>query len=154
MEIIEIYVLCKERTKKLVLEFLESVLPNRKEVAENYPYPEYADEYEHIYEDFETLLEALEINTRETYSLYWDSANHGEVRSAMVFFTEDGYMIAGITVADDTERRKNWLNKLSRIVDGEYGYVSFDTPPPLTSREFIDYCEKSDQVRLISRSIV
>jgi hypothetical protein len=56
-------------------------------------------------------------------------------------------MIAGITVADGEEEK--WLKKLSKSLGGEYGYVSFDQPPPETTSQFINVCIGTDQKRLI-----
>ncbi|WHI53283.1 hypothetical protein P3339_11180 [Microbulbifer sp. MLAF003] len=148
MELIEIYVLCKERTKKLVLRFLDELLPSREEVAEDYPYPEYSDEPECVYDTSDELLQVLEKDESASYSVYWDGTGNSVVKSAMSFFTEDGCMIAGITVpADGSE---SWLNKLSELVGGEYGYVGFDSPPPDTREEFIQMCKGSDQIRLVA----
>ena len=152
MEIREIYVLCKERSEKLAIDFLNKLLPEREAVAENYPYPEYSDDPKYIYDDSEELIKVLERNENESYSLYWNDSSDGEVKSAMIFFTEDGGMIAGITIPyDDGDA---WLSKLSDIVGGKYGYVSFDSPPPETRVEFIACCEKSDQIRLVGGEVV
>ncbi|MFS1523877.1 hypothetical protein ACL7TT_07155 [Microbulbifer sp. 2304DJ12-6] len=152
MEIIEIYILCKNRSKKLVFEFLDKFLPNREASAEEYPYPEYVDQPEHVYSDVAELMAVLDSNEDESYSLYWDSTDNAKVKNAMVFYTVDGGLIVGIAVEDD--HREAWLNKLSNLVGGEFGYVSFEMPPPETVQEFIEYSEKSDQVRLISGNIV
>jgi len=152
MELVEIYVLCKDRSKALVLAFLEHFLPNREEVAEDYPYPEYADSPKHVYDDCEEILGVLEQDKNESYSLYWDDTSNGEVRSAMVFYTEDASMIAGVTVASGKEEA--WLRKLSDCLGGGYGYVGFDAPPPETKAEFIDLCESTDQTRLIGGELV
>ncbi len=152
MEIREIYVLCKERSKKLVFEFLDRFFPEREASSEDYPYPEYSDDPECVYDDCDELFEVLENNTEESYSVYWDSTNDGEVKNAMVFFTEDGGMIVGIAVeCDDCGV---WLKKLSEVVEGEYGYVSFDSPPPETRKDFIMYCKNSDQVKLMAGDVV
>lgn len=152
MELIEIYVLCKERTKRLVSKFLDELLPSREEMAEDYPYPEYSDEPECVYDASDELVQVLEENKSESYSVYWDNTGDGVVKNAMTFFTEDGCMIVGIAVPGDEV--EHWLNELSEIVGGQYGYVGFDAPPPETREEFIQLCKESDQVRLIAGEVV
>ncbi|WP_240220540.1 hypothetical protein [Rheinheimera hassiensis] len=152
MEIIEIYILCKERSKKLVLEFLDKLLPNRDTSAEDYPYPEYDDEPEHVYDDIYDLMVVLDDNKNESYSLYWGATDSAEVKNAMVFYTADGGLIAGIAVEDGD--REAWLKRLSKLVGGKFGYVSFDSPPPETTQDFIAYCESSDQIRLVAGNVI
>lgn len=148
MELVEIYVLCRDRSKSLIFEFLNRFLPNRKELSEDYPYPEYADDPIYVFDNSEKIIEKLEQDKYESYSLYWGNTDGGEVNSAMIFFTKDGGMIAGITVADGEE--VSWFEKLSRLLGGEYGYVSFDQPPPERTSEFINFCIRTDQKRMIS----
>ena len=152
MDLVEIYVLCKGRSQVLVLTFLEHFLPNREEVAEDYPYPEYADIPKHVYDDHKEIIGALEKDINKSYSLYWNDTSDGDIRSAMIFFTEDAGMIAGITVAAGEEGA--WLKKLSDCLGGRYGYVGFDAPPPETKAEFIDFCKSTDQTRLIDGKLL
>lgn len=152
MELVEIYVLCKDRSKALALAFLEQFLPNRKAVAEDYPYPEYADEPKYVYDDYKEIAEVLEQDLNESYSLYWDNTSDGDIRSAMIFYTEDASMIAGITVAVGEEEA--WLRKMSNFLRGGYGYIGFDAPPPETKLEFIDLCKGSDQPRIVEGELI
>ncbi len=152
MQMLEIYVLCKERSKGVVIDFLENFLPNRKGITDDYPFPEYSSEPKHVYGQYEELIDVLEKFKDEAYSLYWDSTENGEIKSAMIFFNEDGSLIAGLVVHEHCA--EILLTKLSNIVGGEYGFVNFDSPPPATSEEFIEFCRISDQIKLLEGEII
>ena len=147
METIEVYVLCKKRSQSLAVEFLDRFLPVRKASSTHYPFPEHSDNPEYVYDDSEALFKALEEHTEASYSVYWDNEVDGDVKNAMIFFTEDGGMVAGLAVA--CEAAGHWLIEVSEVVGGVYGYVSFDSPPPETQEAFVFHCKNSDQVKLI-----
>lgn len=146
MDKIEIYVLCKERSKKLVLNFLDEFLPDRKEVNSEYPYPQYVGNAEN-FNDVDKLLNILEENKNESYSLYWENKTESELQNAMVFYTKDMGMIVGLVIEEN--ECENIFKKLANFVDGDYGYITFESPPPENKSEFINICHNSDQMKLI-----
>lgn len=151
METKEIYILCKERSQVIALQFLERFLPSRKPSALDYLYPQYNDNPEIVYRDCEQLIEKLERELNQPYSLYWDNVNDNPIRNAMLFFTADGNMISGLAVMGGED--KDWLEKISSVVGGNYGYVSFEEPPPDDTQEFIEICQTTVQSRLVNRVI-
>ena len=152
MERIEIYVLSSERTSKLVCRFLELSAPERTEAAEDYPWPQYADDPKHVYDSSNELLRALERDSHEPYSVYWHVDGDGAVQTAMVFFTTDGCVIVGIAVLANAVAP--WFEKMAKAVGGEYGYVDCEAPPPDTRDDFIRLCNASDQTRLIAGEVI
>ena len=55
----------------------------------------------------------------------------------MLFFTTDGGLIAGLTVAtEDLDRASTTLRQLAQSVDARYGYATGEQPPPDTTSEF------------------
>lgn len=138
MELLEIYVLCRDRSKKQALDFLDEFLPKRRALAENFPFPEYVDDPEVVFQAPETLISLLEERRDESYALYWQNQADGPVHQAMIFFTEDGGMMVGVVV--DESDSKFWLQRLGKAVSGTYGYVNFESPPPGNTEEFKAVC--------------
>lgn len=151
MSVFEIYVLCKERNSSVVRSFLNEFIPNRSEVAEDYPFPELVDNPEVIYNETESLMSRLDLELSEGYSIYWNNEIRNDIIQAMVFYTEDGHMIAGLVVNGD---RKDWLSKLSNHVNGSYGYITQEEAPPETKEEFITMCSNSNDFKLINGSLI
>jgi hypothetical protein len=52
----------------------------------------------------------------------------------MLFFTADGGVVAGLTVADADARRA--LAELAETVGAHDGYATFEQPPPDTVADF------------------
>ena len=149
---IEIYVLCEERQKKVLLKFLEIMLPNRRELADEYCYPEYVEEPEIVFDDYMELIAVLERNQLESYSIYWDNIDSSEVKSAMAFFTEDASLMLGLFVALDSAEK--YLSKMSDLVGGKFGLVNSDSPPPSTRNEFIECCRRSNLAKVYEGEFV
>lgn len=147
MNIVEIYMLCKSRSKEFAVAFLENFAPNREPCSDEYPYPEYEEPAKHVYDDVEELLGELENSKGESYSLYWNGIDMPKVKNAMLFYTEDGQMVAGLAVEQNSVEKL--FSELALFSDAKYGYVSFDSPPPETKDEFVQYCRNSDQVRMV-----
>jgi len=141
----EIYILSKDRTMSTAQIFLDSFLPERFSLTEEYPYPQYSDTPEIIFENRNELIQKLVTNSNEPYSLYWDVVD-SEVINGMIFFTKDGGMIVGLAVAQNKD--EYFLKSISEAVGGEFGYISFDSPPPETQDEFITLCKDTDQAKL------
>ena len=69
---------------------------------------------------------------------------------AMLFFTVDGGMIAGLTVATwEGDLAENSLRLLARTVDAQYGYTLWEQPPPDSVTEFKAAARKSDRPRIL-----
>ena len=96
-------------------------------------------------------MAVLENQKDKSYALYWDCHDSDVVRSAMLFYTEDGALVAGLAVT--AGNGEAWLRSIAEAVHGSHGYVSFDSPPPETRRAFLEVCSASDQARMISGNI-
>jgi len=147
MSVVEVYVLCKSRSKELALAFLEKFIPSREACADEYPYPEFDDEPKYVYDDVEKLLDTLESEEDESYSLYWNAVNNANIQSGMLSFTEDGQMIVGLAV-DEVDVKKRF-EELASLTGGEFGYISLESAPAENQAEFVQYCKDSDQIRMV-----
>lgn len=144
---VEVYVLCETRSKEFALAFLDFFTPNRESTSEDYPLPQYADAPAHIFTESTDLLAALERDAAQEYSLYWDNNDGDNISQSMLFYTCDGNLIVGISAPEEAAAR--WLQQMSSFSGGQYGYVSYDAPPPESKSEFMDKCKASLGLRLI-----
>jgi hypothetical protein len=133
---LEVYILCPKRTGAAAGAFLEAVMPHRESAEGEFPLPQFSDQPAELFNGPDEVIARLEDSPREPYSLHWNNQAEGEPYNCMLFFTEDGGMIAGVVVRD--KRASEWLLKLASTVGGEYGYVTAEDPPPDTTAEFIE----------------
>ena len=147
MDTVEVYVLCESRSKVTAMAFLDAFLPDRKSSSEEFPFPEFSDSPQNVYFSAGEVMSRLEHEPSQSYSLHWGSTGSRKVSQAMIFFTRDGAMIAGLVVsnleADET------LVKIARIVEGQFGFLTTENPPPETCTEFIDLCRESTLTALV-----
>lgn len=141
MDAVEVYVLCGSRSKSLAEKFLNSFASRRRQVASGYPYPEYVDEPEIIYDSVDPLISRLECDQASSYSVYWDCLMADGSEQVMLFFTRDGCMIAGI--GGPKVSLEIALSNLSMLVNGKFGYVTSGSCPPDNLDEFISLCRSS-----------
>ena len=151
MDATEIYVLCGSRSAKLANHFLNCCLPDRQPVANEYPFPEFADNPLAIYQSADELLIRLEQEPGEGYSIYWDSKDDKSSRQVMLFFTEDGSMIAGFGGACETASES--LRAIALLVNGQFGYVTSGSCPPESRDAFIQLCRDSTVINLFEGKI-
>lgn len=146
MDAAEIYVLCGARTSAVAHRFLDTFAERRMPAAEDFPFPEFSDEPEDILLNTNELIDLLESRSHEPYAIYWDLEGRPAGEQVMLFFTEDGGMIAGI--GGHVESVADALITMSAVVNGKYGYVTNGTCPPATIEEFKAICEQSTLTNL------
>lgn len=146
MNAVEVYVLCSARTSAVAHRFLDTFAGQRMPVAEDFPFPEFSDEPECILLDANELIDLLESRRHEPYAIYWNLEGRPSGEQAMLFFTEDGGMIAGI--GGHVESVAGAFTAISAVVNGKYGYVTDGTCPPATIEEFKAICEQSTLTNL------
>lgn len=144
---LEVYVLCKERTEVLAARFLDHYLPHREALQEDYPFPELVDKPWVTYRDASQVMHRLAATPEETYGLYWRHKGDGHPQQAMLFYTNDGGMIAGL--ANFACPPVKLLQDLARSVEGEYGMVTCDSRPPDSARKFVHLCRAAKSTLLI-----
>lgn len=136
----EIYALAKDRSAKFATSFLDTLLPCRMAVADNYPVPECADVPTQVFQCEDQLFDFLEANPDMGYGLYWNSRSAtSQISQAMLFYTDDGYLILGLAV--DPQSALRILEELKRFASTEFGMVGSEQRPPETAQEFIALCQ-------------
>lgn len=143
----EVYACCRERTVVLADEFLNSFLPERVVLSDAFPFPEFADQPVDVFVDPHRLMQRLEEEPFEGYALYWGRANHGNPFQAMLIFTEDGGMVAGLASA--ALDAPTLLRQLAMVVGARFGFVTLEERPPETMKLFEERCRGSEGTRII-----
>lgn len=151
MEPFEVYVLCRKRSTIVALEFLDAFLPNRKPVADEFPYPEFGARPQAIYHTPEEVMLQLEVEHQESYSIYWDGDDSEYALQGMLFFTEDGAMIVGLVIVG-TNYAKALLD-VANVVCGRFGLITSESRPPDTQTEFMSMCRNSTLTALVDGQI-
>lgn len=141
MNALEVYVLCGSRSSSVARRFLQAIATERQPVAEDFPFPEFSERPERTFSDPMELIELLESRPNDAYSIYWNVEDTSYCEQAMLFFTEDGGMIAGI--GGPSKSVAETLTLIGAEVGGDYGYVSSGSCPPSTIPEFKKICEES-----------
>lgn len=143
-EYIDCYWLVDSRKSSLCHDFLNKFLPTREESAEDYPVPIFSDSPTHTFTDVNKLLDYLEKNESEDYSIYWNNLEETSVyKHAMVFHTDDGKMILGISLEGNSLHDKSTIGhfkELGEFLGGSIGCMKIDEVPPSNSQEFIEFC--------------
>ncbi len=152
---VSVYVLSKERTLAYAEKFLDTFLPSRAPVAaEPYEVPQYASNPRATYCDWKDLVRELEFMPTEDYSIYWNAASEAgpRVLQAILWFTDDGGLVAGTVVPADAAVET--LCKMTSILQGSFGYVTGDEPPPLQKSGFERVCRAADMPRYVDGKLI
>ena len=138
---IDSYYLVEHRKPILVKQFLDKYMPNAIESAEDYPVPLYNDSPVTVFYNIETLLFYLEREKECEYAVYWQNLNENQrIKHFMVFHTDDGKMIFGVSVAaskPDDLLSITVFNELKVYLNSEIACITAEEPPPANSQEFV-----------------
>ena len=136
-ESLDLYALAGERSREVVGRFRDQWLTGFEESAAEYEFPRFADRPDAVYDSPWDLIDRLLADPTQPHSLYWRNPRSGPVLHAMLFFTTDGSLIAGLTVAtEDQDRAGAMLRQLAGSVEARYGYALAEAPPPDSASEF------------------
>jgi len=112
----DIYVLCPARDAALAHRFLDELAPARTPSGED-----------------AFSIDNLCAHPTESRSIYWQTGRDDGVDHVMLFFSEDGGMIVGISVdagwEPDRDEIRSWLTRLAHSVGGRHGHVCNESPP-------------------------
>lgn len=141
MNVLEVYILCESRSAKLAERFLETFSPKRLPVAEEYPYPQYEQGAPAVFNSATELMQQLELDESESYSFYWNSIGNEICEQVMLFYLEDGSLIAGI--GEPAREPLQVIQEMAKCVGGRFGFISSDSFPAESREEFIEICRSS-----------
>lgn len=134
----DVYVLCPERTEALARQFLDEWASGRISSDADYCIPRFGSHPVHVFTSPDELIRFLDANPCEEQAMYWQSGRDDEIEHAMLFYSSDGAMIAGLSVADWERPRDQVaavLFRLARSVGARFGYVTMNQPPVLAGQD-------------------
>jgi hypothetical protein len=138
------YVLVDSRSKKLVGEFLSHFLPSRRSCADEFEMPQFSDNPEVVFRTEDEALSYLEEHPNETHALYWANEMSVEPRYGMVFPTNDGQIIFGLSCDDqDLLIPGQFLERMKTFLKSSKVYIAFEEPPPNSADEFMTVMKSS-----------
>lgn len=136
---VDCYVLVASRSKKLVIDFLDRFLPDRRPLADEFEVPQYATTPEAVFESVDDLLAMLEARPTEGHALYWANTGSRPPEGALVAHTTDGKIVFGLSVnEDDEDVAAEYLARMRSFFGGDPpAYVAWEDPPQTSSPEFL-----------------
>lgn len=136
----ELLALAKERSKEHVCEFLDRFLPKRKPAADEYSFPELADQPDAVYENDLEALDHLTTHPEETYALYWNNRDRDQdIGQANAYFLEGGHMLLSLVVWErDADR---YLQALREFAGTAYACLGDESRPDDSLEEFVRRCK-------------
>ena len=148
----DIYIIKKTRSKKIVIDFLNHFLPNRKENGEEYWIPEYSDNTTYEFDNANDLMSFLEINKNYSNRIYWKNTDERNPnKHGMIFYLKDGTTIFGISRNADMSGNMNTANEdqcliqLKKYFNTNLGYIHYENPPVDNYQEFLDIVNKLEK---------
>ena len=135
------YVLTNKRTKEFIFSFLDNFIPNRKESADEYEIPQYAENPNFIFKTDVEIIDYLTENRHEIHTIYWANNDLSEIRGAMCFFTNDEQLIVGLyceTNFPDTTIEQKYFNLLQNYCESNNAYITYEEPTMHNSIEFLE----------------
>ena len=138
----DIYVLSEKRSQKDIEIFLDTFLPNRVEMADEYEYPQYSDTPDQLYGSSDEIIRLCCGDKVLEYGLYW-SGKGDSPAFGMIFFIEDGHVIYGLSNDDAFPLvAQELLEKMKKHLNCTAGYIAHEASPEASCKqEFIKQIE-------------
>ena len=111
------------------LEFLNHFLPHWEESTDEYLIPQYADNPIKEFQKAEDVMSYLELHKQDYQSMYWSNFDADNPNAhGMLFYTEDGYMIFGISrdskEVDPLKKPIECLEEMKKFFNTDEGYIT------------------------------
>jgi hypothetical protein len=141
---LDLYFLVDNRKTSTIRDFFNNYAFIKKELADEYPIPQFSDFiYQTFYSD-NHLLKYLEGRVDCDYIIYWQNLNErSDIYQFMVQYTNDGKMIVGITVKgtepSDTKVTSTF-KEMKDYFNAYFGCITSEEAPPETSEAFKQFC--------------
>jgi hypothetical protein len=131
----DVYVLAPARDRGVIDRFLSRFASTREESAADYVVPLHPDVPARVFHSAGELIAHCLANQQEPHQVYWRCPDGGDPAHAMVFFTEDGGLILGLSVSEGAGPR--WLAQMHACAGSTVGCVLLEEPPPDTVAGFL-----------------
>ena len=145
----DIYVLAKDRNSKSLIKVLDKYLPNRAYALGNQKgrfefWNDLKDEGNQPSIFFESeldLFDFLENQSGISFRPSFRSTAKSEFRVCNLYYFEDDSLIFGLNMHQGSGKEDLILDELKEILNSDYGYISYHTPPAFGKNAFIQQCK-------------
>lgn len=148
-QFVDCYFLVESRKPEIILHFLDNFLPENSESTDEYGIPIYSDSPNIIFNNASVLLKYLFEHNDIKYSIYWkNQIPDVPIQHGMVFHTDDGNMIVGISVIGNDPLQDQVLkiyDSLGEFLGSKIGCLTVEEAPPHNSKEFIEFAKERFQ---------
>jgi len=135
------YVLVQVRSRDRIDAFLNHFLPERELVIENWIIPYSAGSGAGtIIDDVDRLIAYCLDHANEYQVICWHTLRDMPPRIAEVYFTNDGAMLFCLS-SHEGEDEQGWLQRLKDFVGTAIGYITYENPPPMNAKAFMQVYE-------------
>jgi len=143
------YVLCggSKRTPAFARSFLDYFVPHRAETCEEYDFwlPDQLGSVATA--EFTSADEAVAYMCAQSaskYAVYWRNASESTLRFAMLFFLEDGSLIAGLSCYSSRNGglEEQYFKQLQDFCGSDVGYITYEAPPAMNTVEFLQLAKR------------
>ena len=144
-QLVDCYFLIESREKRKIELFLERFIPDREELAADYPIPYLSDSPTAIIHSIEELIEFLASDSTSEYAIYWQNRIvESKLQNGMLFYTNDACLILGISLKAISKQDVEVMricNEVKSFLQCQYACITVEEPPPLNSEEFIEFAK-------------
>ena len=139
------YVLCgkHKRTTNFVHSFLNHFVPHRAETCTEYDFwlPDQAGPIATAeFTNADDVVAYMCAQRASRYAVYWRNATESTLRFVMVFFLEEGSLIAGLSCNSSSSGaaiEDYYFQHLQAFCASDVGYITYEAPPAMTTAEFL-----------------
>lgn len=143
---IDSYFLVESRNSASIKNFINAFLPLSKLSTDDYPVPWFSKSPSIIFKEVEELIDYLEQNVNLEYSIYWENLDiKSIIQYFMVFYTDDGKMIFGVSVVGNNPQEMNSIilfKKIKKFLNSNICCMTVEEVPPTNSKEFLEFSKK------------
>ncbi|MDR4894663.1 MULTISPECIES: hypothetical protein [unclassified Chryseobacterium] len=144
---IDSYYLVYNRKLDVVNDFFKKYFPaGGKELAADYPFPEFSDYPDVTFYSAKELLLHLEKMPNFEYTIYFQNNNQlSEIKQITLQYTDDGNIIFGISIIGDdlsTASSIQIFKQVKKYLHSDIACITMEEPPPINSDEFIIFCNE------------
>ena len=141
------YVLAPERTATFVTAFLNHFVPNRREMADEYEFNYPGQPEPFVFVSADACIDFLAINPGIPYTLYWENNNDSDIRFANCFFTDDGFLVIGLSCECEahpvTTTEDGVFGQLQTFCGHAPGYITYESAAPDNSIAFLEIARRT-----------
>lgn len=144
---IDSYYLVHTRKLNIIYDFFTKYFPlGLRELATDYPFPEFSDYPEKIYIFLKDLLIYLEKNPVFEYTVYFENKDKfAIIKQVTLQYTNDGKIIFGVSIIGNEPsliQKFEVIKDIKHYLDSNKAYATVEEAPPGNSEEFINFYNK------------